>query len=300
MAAALYELQGSGDFSVGANGVSGTYRAVVLNAADHDEAEALAEADAPETIAGARRGTMRVSDLGCDNYLCEADYSGTVATEADSDAGKDPGPDPNGPPSGGGNPPAGGAGDGSGEDVAPELEFDTGGGTVHITQARETIDSVLLGGGVAPSTKDAIGVSKDEVKGVDIPAPGGEFSLSYTFSQLSNGYFRRLMAMSGRAVNDAAFKGFEAGEVLFVGCSGHYRAGGKWKLVFRFKFQPNEVNIPVGDQLTIPAKAGWDLIDVLYSEVKDELAGRKVIVQRPYAAYVRRVMVWSDFKVLSI
>ena len=51
--------------------------------------------------------------------------------------------------------------------------FDTGGGTAHITQARQTIARYP---GTAPNCEGAIGVSGDSVEGVDITVPVFNFT----------------------------------------------------------------------------------------------------------------------------
>lgn len=302
MAGVLYQLKGSGDFTMGPSGFRGKYKAICLRCADQDEAYALALADAPAEMGGVLRGDFDVSEVGGDVYSVTAEYTANVRTDgADvgtGEAGQDPGLDPAAPPEGGGGNPASGGGGSPSEEVGREFSFNTGGGTIHVTQAIETIDSVAPGIGDPPDTKDAIGVSRNGVAGIDLPGPGGDFSISVTLSSLTFGYFVRIFGMSGRAVNNAPFKQFAAGEVLFLGAEGSYTGNG-WKVNFRFKYSPNEINVKVGT-LVLPVKAGWDIVDVLYREVKDELAGLPCMVQRPAAAYVRRVFRWSDFSVLAL
>ncbi len=48
------------------------------------------------------------------------------------------------------------------------FSFDTGGGTQHITQSLQTVESYAPSGQTAPDFKGAIGVTADSVEGVDI------------------------------------------------------------------------------------------------------------------------------------
>ena len=101
------------------------------------------------------------------------------------------------------------------------FEFDTGGGTQHVTQSKATI-SKKAASGTAPDFKGAIGVTKDSVEGVDVVAPVMNFTGRYVTSGVTGNYIVGLYQLTGKtnaATWTASFAGvgvqFDAGEVLF-------------------------------------------------------------------------------------
>jgi hypothetical protein len=48
-------------------------------------------------------------------------------------------------------------------------------------------------------------------------------------------------------VNDSGFKGFAAGECLFLGAAGTKRGSGDWEIGYRFASSPNVTGLTVGD-----------------------------------------------------
>jgi len=109
-------------------------------------------------------------------------------------------------------------------------------------------------------------------------------------------YKATLFALTGK-VNSAAFKGFEAGEVLFLGASGSKRGEEDWEITYRFAASPNATNIQVGD-ITVTSKKGWEYLWVRYADAED--AGANALVKRPVAAYVEKVYEEGDFSALGI
>lgn len=181
--------------------------------------------------------------------------------------------------------------------------FDTGGGAQHITQSKETVIAHASPGssGGAPDFGGAIGVTSDSVEGVDIVVPVYQFAETHYLpdAQVTPAFRGALFALTGR-VNNAPFKGFNAGEVLFLGASGSKRgtgAGSDWEIAFRFAASPNAANITVGDIVNI-SKKGWEYLWVRYGDDLDATAD--ALVKRPVAAYVERVYDEGDFSQLGI
>ncbi len=234
-----------------------------------DDLEALAalEAEVPSFYGGLPLYQVRVEEAGPDLY------DGTVTYQVDSST--DP-PD-------------------TGEST---FTFETGGGSEHITQSLATISSYAPPGGTAPDFKGAIGVTADSVEGVDIVVPTYQFTETHYLddSLVTPSYKGTLFALTGR-VNDGAFKGFSAGECLFLGVSGSKRGQGDWELTFRFASRPNRTGLSVGD-ITGIDKNGWEYLWVRYAEAED--AGAGAIVKRPVAVYVERVYESGDFAGLGI
>ncbi len=176
--------------------------------------------------------------------------------------------------------------------------FDTGGGTQHITQSRNTIGAYAPPGETPPDFQGAIGVSENGVEGVDVTVPVYQFSETHYLddSVVTSGYKGGLFALTGR-VNDASFKGLAAGECLFLGASGSKRGVGDWEITFRFAGSPNVTNLSIGP-ITGIDKKGWEYLWVRYAEVEDEIA--QVLVKRPVAAYVEQVYASGSFSALGI
>jgi len=189
--------------------------------------------------------------------------------------------------------------------VAPEYQppevgessfaFDTGGGTQHITQSLATVGSYAPAGKTAPDFKGAIGVTHDNVEGVDITVPVYNFSETHYIPDAEvnkAAYF----ALTGK-VNNAPFKGLAAGECLFLGASGSKRGEDDWEITFRFAASPNRTNIQIGN-ITVASKKGWEYLWVRYADTED--AGSNTLVKQPVAVYVEKVYEEGDFSALGI
>jgi len=180
------------------------------------------------------------------------------------------------------------------------FSFDTGGGTAHVTQSLSTIathtnPTQWL---IAPDFGGAIGATADGVEGTDIVVPLYQFSethyLPATF--VTPAYKATLFFLTGK-VSSAAFKGFSAGEVLFLGASGALRGGGDWEISYRFAASPNVTGLAVGP-ITGISKEGWDYLWVRYLDAEDSAA--KALVKVPAAAYIERVYARADLNDLGI
>ncbi len=174
--------------------------------------------------------------------------------------------------------------------------FDTGGGTQHITQSKQTV--AKYPSGTAPDFKGAIGVTNDSVEGVDITVPVYQFSETHYLpdTTVTPAYRLTLFQLTGR-VNAGAFKGFSAGEVLFLGASGARRGFGDWEITFRFAGSPNVSNLTIGD-ITGIDKKGWEYLWVRYADSED--AAAKALVKKPLAVYIERVYDQGDMSLLGI
>ena len=179
----------------------------------------------------------------------------------------------------------------------PTFSFDTTGGTQHITQSKQTISRTAVSE-AAPDFKGAIGVTSNGVEGVDITVPVYVFTYTYYLApeRVTQSFRLQIFALTGK-VNSGGFRGFAAGEVLFLGATGSIRRGEKWEITFRFAASQNRTSIKVGD-ITVPAKKGWEYLWVKYAEHEDENA--KTLVQQPVAAYVERVYDEASFAPLEI
>lgn len=180
--------------------------------------------------------------------------------------------------------------------------FDTRGGKQHITQSLETIGNYAPGGKTAPDFHGAIGVTQDEVEGTDIIVPTFAFQETHYFAPLlvSEAYKHQVYLLTGR-VNSATFRGKARGEVLFEGAAGSRTGDGLedlWEITFHFQASPNVTDLPVGPNITVPSKEGWQYLWVRYQDVDDTSA--HVLVRRPISAHVERLYYYGNFGVLGI
>lgn len=176
------------------------------------------------------------------------------------------------------------------------FSFDTGGGTTHITQSLQTVNGYAPAGFNAPNFKGAIGVSHDSVEGTDVSIPVYNFTETHYLSvaTVTGAYKATLFALTGRT-NNATFKGFAAGEVLFHGASGSLRGEDDWEITYRFAASPNVTGLTIGD-ITGISKRGWEYLWVRYADAENE----QVLVKQPIAAYVEKVYEEGDFSGLGI
>lgn len=187
-----------------------------------------------------------------------------------------------------------GAEDGS-EPLKRARSFDTTGGTQHKTQA---YSETIYGDG--PSFQNAIAVDDSGVNGVDVVVPQLQWQETYDVpnAYVTDGYIRNLATLTG-TVNNSSFRGFDAGEVLFMGCSGSQewddqKGRGPWSLSFRFVASPNVTNQPVGD-LSINKK-GHEYVWVRYKPAVES----STLIKKPEYVYVNKVYKDGNFSLLGL
>ena len=189
--------------------------------------------------------------------------------------------------------------DDDGEEETSSFAFDTGGGTMHRNQSLKTVAKVPND---APDFNGAIEVDNEgNVNGIDVTMPVLNFTETHTMagSRVSTSYRKSVAALTG-TVNKASFRGFAAGEVLFLGASGTKRSkkpNAPWEITFRFAVSPNQSGLEVG-KLKISSKKGWDYLWVRYADrVSDN---KKNVIKEPVAAYVEQVYPEGDFGNLGL
>lgn len=175
--------------------------------------------------------------------------------------------------------------------------FDTGGGSQHITQAF----SETAYGTNAPNQQGAIGVDGENVNGVDIVVPALQWTETYDVpnSYVTNTYIRTVAGLTG-CVNNGGFRSFEAGEVLFLGCTGNQewdsdRGNGPWNLSFKFQASQNATGLTVGSISGI-TKKGHEYLWVRYESAVDS----NVLLKKPRHVYVNKVYREASFSGLGI
>lgn len=185
-----------------------------------------------------------------------------------------------------------------GEKPESSFSFEISAATKHITKS---INTVWKSSG-SPDNGKTIGYDGERIAGTDIIMPQSKFSETHFFDddQITTRYKKRVEQIVG-TMNNASFRDYEPGELLFMGAQGSRSGTGKddlWSVTFQFAFSPNRKNIEVSDNITIPQKYGWDYFWVRYMPFLDTAS--KSIVQKPVAAYVERVYYITDFRQLEI
>ena len=187
----------------------------------------------------------------------------------------------------------------AGEEDQTMFAFDTGGGTMHLNQSLKTDGRYPNS---APDFGGAIEVDNEgNVNGVDVTMPVLNFTETHTMAgtRVSTSYKKTLAALTG-TVNKSSFRGFSAGEVLFLGASGTKRsrkATAPWEITFRFAVSPNKAGFKVGT-IQVNRKRGWDYLWVRYADKVAE--GGRNVVKKPIAAYVEQVYPEGDFGNLGL
>ena len=295
MAVTLYESVDSRRFTRDRNGGGLTAKFFASGSTDEQEVHAATVLDTTGSYWGTLwRSAIRITPRGGGPYWdVEVDYAPIPPGEAIQAPGFDPtdipnpvAPDPNTP-------------------VGPGITLTTGGGTTKIYQSLETRSitrslTAIANGLAVKDHHGAINVADGDAEGVDIISRNGEWSIDVRRKQVTFAYFSQLFFATG-TVNDAAFYGFAAGEVLYLGAEIRYSAP-EWSVTHKFAVSPNEVNKVISRdkdgvaQLTIPLKKGWDYVWVQY--IPDFTPGSKRTI--PHSAYVERVYPTTNFAALEI
>ena len=198
------------------------------------------------------------------------------------------------------------------EPLKRSRSFDTSGGTQHITQAKG--GTVTVSGSTttttgterrfpssAPSMDSAIGVDGDSVAGVDIVVPQLTWTETYDVpsTYVTNDYIKSIAALTG-TVNNAAFRSFAAGEVLFLGASGSHewdeeKGDGPWSLSYKFVASPNVTNETIGSIAGVE-KRGHDYLWIRYEDSVTD----NTLLKKPKVVYVNKVYRDGSFSGLGI
>jgi hypothetical protein len=177
-------------------------------------------------------------------------------------------------------------------------QFDTGGGSQHITQSLGTVRRYARPGTMAGNFRGAIGVTADSVEGVDITVPVYSFSEVHYKNNgfVDDNYKATLFELTG-TVNSRNFKKFAAGEVLFLGASGTKRGADDWELVYRFSASPNTSGMVIGD-ISGVSKGGWEYLWVQYVDAEDSNA--QTLIKQPISVHIEQVYPYKDFDRLRL
>jgi hypothetical protein len=169
--------------------------------------------------------------------------------------------------------------------------FSTTGGSFHLTHSYATVATYGSSGG----HQQAIGVRKSgseyEIDGADVIIPA--LKTSYTFrhpqGQINEAFAVGIALLTG-CVNAAPWKGYAAGEVLFLGGNGADGTDAEAEVTYDFASEPNLSGLIFG-AISGVAKQGHDL---LWVEWKDNVVSGQP-TKAVKAVHIERIYRRVDF-----
>ena len=244
---------------------------------DYDQVYALALANNPAQFRGLSRKSIDVDPVGFDTWAVEVEYAYTN----------------------------------NGQGFTPATRsFKISAARVKITQSLETLyrrtaadnaNPPNFGNvGTAEDFSGAIGVTEDSVEGCEKVVPQLSWTKTVQRATCTDAYILTLAKLVGM-VNDAKFYGYQAGELMYMGCDptpaqGELPNGAQvliWNLTHAFDVSPNVILETVGG-IQIPRKRGHEYVWFRY---KPTGAGR---THAPVGAYVEKITHARDFKTIGI
>jgi len=163
-------------------------------------------------------------------------------------------------------------------------DFDTTGGTIHITQAKEEV--ARYGSGTVPNQQGSIAVDGDEVKGTDIIVPAMKINVQFkhALATVTLAKAKFLSDMTGM-VNSDTFLTFAPGEVLFLGARGADGSETEATVSYQFAMAKNLTGQTIGSIAGV-AKKAWEVAWIRYEDTvtssKPTRTAKYVYVDRVY------------------
>ncbi len=164
-------------------------------------------------------------------------------------------------------------------------DFDTTGGTVHITHAEEV---ARYPAGVAPPLSGTIGLDKDQVNGTDIIIPAMKFNVQYKHpsGELTLARSKFLSNITG-TVNGDTFLTYAPGEVLFLGARGSDGSDSEVTANYQFAMSANLDNGTIGGIAGVNKK-GHEHAWIQFADAVVNEAGVNFPTRKPKHVYVNR------------
>jgi hypothetical protein len=166
-------------------------------------------------------------------------------------------------------------------------DYDTTGGTIHITQAKQEVSRYPTA--TAPNQKGAIAVDGNEVKGTEIIVPALKINIQFKHPQgvVSLAYADFLADITG-TTNSTTFLGFAPGRVLFLGSRGSDGTDAEAVAGYSFAVGKNQTGQTIGDIVGV-AKKAWEVAWVRYKDAITVADGKDLPTREPKFVYVNRV-----------
>jgi hypothetical protein len=166
-------------------------------------------------------------------------------------------------------------------------DFDTTGGTIHITQAKAEV--ARFPATSAPDQKGAIAVDGNEVKGTEIIIPAMKINVNYRhpLGVITLPQAKFLSSITGTS-NSTPFLTYAPGEVLFLGARGSDGTDAEANVNYQFAMAANQTGMTIGDIAGV-AKKAWEVAWVRYEDKIVTADGKQVPTRHPKFVYVDRV-----------
>jgi len=181
------------------------------------------------------------------------------------------------------------------------FSFDTGGARQHIVTAAP--GASISGYGPeeeTPPPAHGIGDNGERCEGVNIVFPAYHFAEThYLADSVVTPDYKRILFLCTGKTNLDSFRGFEPGEVLFLGASGSKRGEEDWEIPYRFAARPNREGFLVANEtILVPSCKGWEYLWLRFETKEDD--GSKRMYRRAIGAYVAPVYEGFLFSSLGI
>lgn len=181
------------------------------------------------------------------------------------------------------------------DDDELEFGFDSAGTTRHVTVANR--QKRVYGSMDAGNLVNWNGLPgrDSQVTGVDVPAAEGRiwFAKTMRASSISTAKMKTWMEMYGVG-NVAKWRGWEAGELLFLGATFGGKMSGDVKVTFNFSVRPNEIVTFGSNRYKVQ---GWEYLWV-HTKTTPNTSG--VPVPKITDIFIAGVVKYKDFALLGI
>lgn len=166
-------------------------------------------------------------------------------------------------------------------------DFDTTGGNVHITQAKEEVGRYPAS--TAPDQLGAIAVDGDEVKGTEVIIPAMKINVQFRhpLGVITLAQAKYLSNITG-TVNSDTFLTFAPGEVLFLGARGADGSDSEASVNYQFAMASNDSGLTIGSIAGV-AKKAWEVAWVRYRDTVTTTGGAGNPTRVAKYVYVDRV-----------
>ncbi len=180
---------------------------------------------------------------------------------------------------------------GSGDEAEPSYNFEISAGSKKMVYALKHVKTY-------PSSAEAPQAGINNGEGVDIIIPVGKFSETHFMSKskVSASYKRKITELVGK-INSGGFKGYNKGQVLFMGASGSRTGKEKWQITFNFAVATKQTGITIGGISGI-SKEPWDILWCEYEEDKNKDGSE--IIKKVKAVHAEQVYEYGNFGSLGI
>lgn len=188
----------------------------------------------------------------------------------------------------------------------PEISVDVTPTSAHMSESLARIAAVSDDATIQQLAlaSNSINVDSDgNVQGVDVSKGVSTYQELYYLppSHLTARYIKTLQGMVG-SVNNAPFRNYDTGEVMFDGASFRYQRDQAENvgITFKFKISPNAFGMPVGNTGWVMDKFGWDYAWIHYAMRRKILTQPGGFGMVPDYAVIDRVAPFVDFSLLGI